>query len=78
MEGVLARHALTVANGLKEKVKGLITRERTIANRTEKSVIDLVCLSRDLVEDIKSVTVDEEKEYALEKIEKSKKGSKGY
>ena len=76
MEGVLARHALTVANGLEGKAKGVITRKRTTTERVEQSAIDLVCLSRDLVEETKSVLIDEDKNYVLEKIEKTKKGVK--
>ena len=72
MEGVLARHALTVANGLEGKAKGVITRKRTTTERVEQSAIDLVCLSRDLVEETKSVLIDEDKNYVLEKIEKTK------
>jgi len=76
MEGLLARHALIVANGLEGKVKGVITRERSTAERKERSAIDLVCLSRDLAEETNSVIIDEDKKYALEKIEKTKKGVK--
>jgi len=76
LEGVLERHALVVANGLSEKVTGVITRQRITRERTESSAIDLVCLSEDLVEEVEKVVVDEEKEYALESIMKTKKGVK--
>ena len=76
LEGVLQRHGLVVANGLQEKVSGVVTRERTTKERTEKSAIDLVCVSEDLVEEICKLEVDEKKEYALESIMKTKKGIK--
>ena len=36
LEGVLQRHALCVANGSQGKVTGVVTRERTTKERTEK------------------------------------------
>ena len=76
LDGVLERHALIVANGLKGKTAGIITRERTTRDRVEKSAIDLVCLSTDLVDEVEKVTIDEEKHFALENIAKTKKGVK--
>ena len=74
LEGILERHAMCVANGLTGKSKGVITRERTTKNNFEESVIDLVCLSQDLVLDLESIIVDEPKEYCLESINTNKKG----
>ena len=68
---IIERHHLKVANGL-EICKGVITRRKVREDRTEESVIDLVLLSDDLVEDIKSITVDEERENVLTKIKKVK------
>ena len=44
--------------------------------RTERSAIDLVYVSEDLVEEIFKPEVDEKKEYALESIMKTKQGIK--
>ena len=74
LEGIFERHAISVANGLVGKVKGVITRERTTKNNFEESAIDLVCLSQDLVLELESITVDEPKEYCLESINTNKKG----
>ena len=47
LSNIIERHALIVANGTKE-CKGLVTRQRSITNRTERSCIDLVLFSTDL------------------------------
>ena len=53
---VIERNALIVANGLTEKCEGVITRERdTVDGRKEKSVIDVVLITTDLEEDLKSI-----------------------
>ena len=76
LEGVLERHALVVANGLDGKVSGIITRERTTTERSEKSAIDLVCISKELEEEVDKIEIDEEKKFVLEKITKTKKKTK--
>ena len=43
------RHALTVINGLEGKFSGTITRERKTIDNLEKSVIDFIITSSDLV-----------------------------
>ena len=76
IEGILERHALTVANGLQLKSSGVITRKRIIAGgKIEESAIDLMILSKDLVEDLESIVIDEEKNVCLESINKTKKGT---
>ena len=75
VEGIMERHALTVANGVKGKSKGVITRERTTGVSQEKSAIDLILLSADLVEDLEEILIDEEKLFALTSITKTKKGT---
>ena len=75
IEGIIERHALTVANGVTGKSKGVITRERTTGVSQERSVIDLILLSADLVEDLEEILIDEEKLFALTSISKTKKGT---
>ena len=75
VEGIIERHALTVANGVRGKSKRIITRERTTEVSQEKSAIDLVLLSADLVEDLEEILIDEEKIFALTSITKTKKGT---
>ena len=66
LEGIIERHALCVANGISEKSKGIITRERTTKDSIEKSVIDFVLISSDLAECMENIVIDEEKAFALE------------
>ena len=75
LEGIMSRHALTVVNGLQEKVSGLITRRRSTINREEISIIDFVIISDELIQYLESFTVDESKDYALTKLTKSKNGT---
>ena len=76
LSGILKRHALLVANSLKGKSKGVITRRRTTVDGEEKSTIDFVILSGDLVKHVKSVITDEEQENCLAKFVKTKGGAK--
>ena len=50
LAGIIRRHGLVVANGLKDKCTGLITRKRITKEGTEESIIDFVIISNDLVE----------------------------
>ena len=59
--GIVERHALIVANDVKEKSHGVITRKRTTINNSEESVIDLVVISNDLFKSLVSMNVDEER-----------------
>ena len=48
---IIEKHALVVANGLRDKCTGTVTRERTTENGTiERSTIDFVLISEDLEE----------------------------
>ena len=70
---ILERHALIVANG-SERCQGLVTRERTTMQRTEKSCIDILVFSSDLNKHFKSLIVDEKRKHVLTRITKTKKG----
>ena len=62
-------------NGLEEKCSGVVTRQRYTENgRVEESAIDVVLVSADLEDELKSLNIDEERKYALTKITKNKKG----
>ena len=71
---VMNRHALTVVNGLKEKCVGAITREKCTVEGVERSVIDFVITSSDLVKHIQSMHIDEKRTHVLTKLIKTKKG----
>ena len=71
---VMNRHALTVVNGLKEKCVGVITREKCTVEGVERSVIDFVITSSDLVKHIQSMHIDEKRTHVLTKLIKTKKG----
>ena len=74
LSGIIERHAICVANGLVEKRQGIITREIHTINGIEKSVIDLVLLSGDLIKHMEYIHVDDKREYVLTNIVKTKKG----
>ena len=76
LEGIIQRHGLVVANSLKEKCKGLITRRRQTLNSVEESVIDHVIVSEDMEHQLVSIEIDEGKNHSLTKIIKTKNGVK--
>ena len=69
---IIHRNALTVVNGMRDKCEGLITRERRTTNSVEKSVIDVVIVSQDLVPKILSMMIDDDRKYVLTKLTKKK------
>ena len=73
LSGIMERNALIVVNGL-EVCKGLITRERSTVNNIERSIIDFVIVSKDIVEDIVEMLIDDERKHVLTKLVKTKKG----
>ena len=73
LANILDRHALVVANGLQQKCTGLITREKHTKEGSEKSVIDFVVMSSDLVSHIEYVHIDDKITNVLTKLVKSKK-----
>ena len=54
--------------------RGLITRERTTVDSVEKSIIDFVIVSHDLVPEILSMMIDDDRKYVLTKLTKTKSG----
>ena len=74
LAGIIERHGLVVANSLRDKCVGLITRRRKTINSVEESIIDHVLISEDLENELESMKIDEEGENALTKIVKTKKG----
>ena len=72
LAGIVDRHAMCVANGLTTKRKGLITRERHTVNGIQKSVIDFVIFSNDLIKHIENIHVDEKRIFVLTKNAKNK------
>ena len=72
---IIEKNALFVANGLRDKTLGMVTRQRTTEDGTiEKSTIDFVLVSQDLKECIDKVNVDEERKNVLTKVTKNKHG----
>ena len=61
-----------MVNGLVEKRKGIITRERHTVDGIEKTAIDFVVMSSDLVKHIESIHIDEERVHVLTKNLKTK------
>ena len=64
---------LIVGNSLKQ-CEGIVTRKRVTINSIEESIIDFVILSEDLLTEVKSIKIDDEREHVLTKISKTKKG----
>ena len=74
LAGIIERHALIVANG-SDKCRGLITRQRNMKSRCERSCIDIVILSSDLRAEFKSLEIDESRKHVLTRISNTKKGA---
>ena len=55
LANILDRHALIVVNGLNQKCRGVITREKHTTDSIEKSVIYFVVMSSDLASVTKKV-----------------------
>ena len=74
LAGILERNALTVVNGLQGKCEGLITRERNTVNGVEKSIIDFVIVSQDLVKYVGKMNIDDKRKYVLTRLTKTTNG----
>ena len=55
---------------------GTITRTRVAKNRTEQSMIDLILFSKDMIENLVSIKIDENRKHVLSKVNNTKKGPK--
>ena len=73
LEGIIERQNHFVVNGSR-KCKGNITRKRTTKTRVEESIIDLVLVTSDLIGNIESLEVDEDRRHVLTQIKKTKTG----
>ena len=73
LAGIIERHAFIVANGVQAKSKGVITTKRSTLVKTEKSVIDIVLISGDMLYLLVSIKIDEERNNVLTSISNSKK-----
>ena len=71
LAAIVNRHALTVVNSLRDRVTGLITRRRITECGQEESIIDFLIVSDDLVENVKSMVIDENQKYALAVVRKT-------
>ena len=67
LESIIKRHALVVINGLTDKRKGVITRQKSTTNGVEQSVIDLVITSSNLAGHIEEIHIDEKRQHVLTK-----------
>ena len=76
LSGMIERNALCVLNGLNEKCTGSTTRQRTTVNGVEKSIIDFVMVSSNLVKQVESIMIDDERKHVLEKVVNTKTGTK--
>ena len=74
LAGIIERHALVVANGIKGKSKGVITRHRNTRSNSEESAIDFVIISSDLTNALVSLHIDDERKSVLTSITHTRKG----
>jgi hypothetical protein len=74
LSDIIKRQNLTVANGLMV-CQGTITRKRVTTQRTEQSAISFVLVSEDLVNQIESVIIDEDRDHVLTRISKTRHGT---
>ena len=74
LSDIIKRQKLTVANGLMV-CQGTITRKRVTTQRTEQSAISFVLVSEDLVNQIESVIIDEDRDHVLTRISKTRHGT---
>ena len=74
MASIIERHALIVANG-STKCTGRITRKRVTRLRTEESSIDIVLFSCDMMDNFKSLLINEKRKHVLTKIRKTIRGT---
>ena len=72
---IMERHALCVVNCLKGRSDGLITREINTVNGIEKSVIDFVIVSRDIIKHIEHIHIDDKRANVLTQNVKTKQGT---
>ena len=70
---IVERHNMIVANGI-STCKGTITRQRQTRTRNERSVIDLVLFSSDMMHHLVNIEVDEARKYVLTMVVKKKNG----
>ena len=73
LSGILERHAQCVVNGMVDKRKGLITREKCTTAGRKQSVIDFVIVTNDLIEHIESIHVDDKRVHVLKKMSRLQK-----
>ena len=73
LAGIVERQHLVVVNGTRV-CKGKITRRRVAKRKIEESIIDMVIVSSDLINNIESLEIDEARNHILTRIRKTKKG----
>ena len=73
LASIIERRVLSVANGL-SRCTGSTRMPRFTKSRTEKSCIDMVIFSSDLIDSFKSLHIDEERKNVLTKIQRKKTG----
>ena len=75
LASIVERQHLLVGNG-QNICTGTITRTRTARNRIENSVIDIVLFSKDLMTNLVSLKIDENRDHVLTKVTNTKNGPK--
>ena len=75
MIDMIERHNLKIANA-EEMCKGLITRERVVEKKTEKSIIDYILMCEKMQKYLKEMRIDDDRIHVLHRHIKTKSGTK--
>ena len=75
LAAIVERQHLIVVNG-STMCQGAITRRRVTKKKIEESIIDIVLVSSDMLENTVKMNIDEDRKYVLTKVTKTKKGLK--
>ena len=73
LAGIIKRQKLVVGNNINQ-CKGVITRKRVTKDNTEESIIDFVLVSEDMIDEVESIVIDEERTHVLTRLTKTKRG----
>ena len=74
---VINENNLIIVNTL-DICEGLITRKRTVLNRTEESIIDYFLVCPQFLSYVKKMFIDEKRIYSLGSYHRTGRGSRGF
>ena len=75
MLDIIKRQSLHIANSF-DLCEGTITRERSVGEKSEKSIIDYIIICDKMKRFLTAMTVDDRRDYVLSRYMKTKTGTK--